>query len=246
MSAVINITVIKPFPSSKLGIAWIIEDNCVKITKVREGGLFWESGLKEGQEIIAINRTHVDGFSWDEVKAIFASIETTISITARTKPFIASFDMDRQMSCDRHQIPEILEAAGVPLYKWRKIYQLIESEMVEATSKSVEMDQIYRDEMCNYTNKQMIKGGGWMGPGQESHHEKKVFHMTHQCAALANNATLVATNVSIRANALLVPHDITVSLYLRSLKLPRYSTKQSGEAHVALKPYGLRFMSLLE
>jgi len=120
MSAVINITVIKPFPSSKLGIAWIIEDNCVKITKVREGGLFWESGLKEGQEIIAINRTHVDGLSWDEVKAIFASIETTISITARTKPFIASFDMDRRMSCDRHQIPEILEATGVPLYKWRK------------------------------------------------------------------------------------------------------------------------------
>lgn len=253
MSPVINATATKPTPSSKIGLWWAVKDNCVKITKVVEGGLFSTSELKEGQEIITINGSHVDGLDNDEVRVIFASIKTDIHITARPKPFIAFFKINRRaqsntvhydydMNCNRHEIPEILEAAGVPLHKWRKIYHLIKSEMAEATSKSVELDRIFREEMGVYTGKQMSKG--YLGFGQESNHEKKVINMTHQCAALANNATLTSTDVSIRANALLAPHGITVSVFLKSLLLPKYSTKQKGEAHEANKPFGLRFMSL--
>ena len=145
------------------------------------------------------------------------------------------------MNCNPDELPIIMKAAGVPPHKWRKIYQLIESELVEATWKSVEMDEIYRHEMYNYTNKQM--GKGYVGLGYESKHERKVLLMTHQCAALANNATLAATGVSIHANALLAPHGILASLYLKKAELPIYSTKQKG-ANFANKPYGLRFVSL--
>ena len=245
ISPVINATATKPSPSSKIGVVFGIQQDphCVKITKVVKGGLFSKSGLEEGQEVITINGTHVDGLSKDEVTAIIASIETKINITAKTKP--NPRDPTRayhDMNCNPDELPIIMKAAGVPPHKWRKIYQLIESELVEATWKSVEMDEIYDREMYNYTNKQMAKG--YVGLGFESSHERKALLMTHQCAALANNATLAATDVSIHANAFLAPHGILASLYLVKAELPIYSTKQKGGANFANKPYGLRFVSL--
>lgn len=243
MSPIINATATKPTPSAKLGIAYLVKDDGVVITNVNEKGLLSTSGLKVGHQIVTINGTHVDGLTVEEVGAALAS--SKIHITARPEPFVAFFKVDRgsvtELNFNRNAIPEILEAAGVPMHKWRKICHLIGSEMAQATAKSVEMERIFRSEMSNYRNQQMAKG--YIGFGTESMHEKKVFCMTHQCAALDNNATLAATDASIRANALLAQHGIVVSVFLMSKESPKFSSKQR-ETYVANKPYGLRFTSL--
>lgn len=266
MPAIVKAAATKPTPLTKLGLAYVVEDDCVKVTGINEGGLLSSTDLKKGHEIITINGTYVEGLSRDAVNTILASIKTEIVITARPQPFKAGWisrtiDEVRKYPNDpsktytvpkvvhdvnysRDTLPEILEVAGVPIYKWRKIHDAIRSEMAPATEMSDGMDEVFQNEMGNYTKKQMIKGGGWQGPGQESHHEKKMFHMTHQCAALTNSANLVATDVSARANVLLAPHGVMCALDLRPTALPKYSTKQQGPGHEVNKPYGLKFMSV--
>ena len=126
--------------------------------------------------------------------------------------------------------------------KWQKIYNAILNEMAPATRESDEMDRVFQTEMGKYTGKQMNKR--FVGFGQESNHEKKVFHMTHQCAVLTSNARLVATDVSIQANALLAPHGIMGALIFRQTKLPKYSTKQKGVGYDVNKLCGLTLMSV--
>mmetsp|Transcript_5805 Transcript_5805/g.10473 ORF Transcript_5805/g.10473 Transcript_5805/m.10473 type:complete len:273 (+) Transcript_5805:109-927(+) len=271
MTAIIRAAATKPTPSTKLGLGYIVKDNRVTVTAIAEGGLLSSTNLKKGHEIITINGTYVEDLPTNEVGAILASVEKDLVITARPQPFKAGWDtrsvekeetkthhvsgtpsksykvkvtsINHDMNCSRDTLPEILQSAGVPMYKWQKIYDAISLEMAPATYKSDEMDNLFQKELLGYTGKQMVKGG-LVGFGTESNHEKKVYQMTYQCAALTNNANLVATDVSIRANALLAPHGIMCALDLRLTRLPKYTSKQMGQGYDVNKPCGLKFMAV--
>merc|ERR1719183_27279 len=218
-------------------------------------------------EIIEINGTKVGGAKKGQIKDIFNSATDEISIVARIPSFKAmaryeksSYLLSREnhgdmtyharrneivckpsLNFSRNIVPPILASANVSKAKWIIIYDLITKNLVPATQSSVEMDEVFRREMSQYTTKQfnkaLVQGRHW-----ENKHEVKCLRMTHHCAMLNNNATLVATNVLAAINSILASgrHDVVASLALFSESIPNYSTKQYG-SNMALKPCGVEF-----
>lgn len=254
----ITVSATKPTPTTKLGLAYVINDR-VKVTGLSEGALLSTTGLEVGQEIITINGTHVEGETREVVKSILASVESDITITARLQPFVLGCrDVVKKphpsnprlsqtaivydMSAPRNDLPAMLKTVGVPLYKWKKMHDAVREELIPALTASDEVEQMYQAEMKSYTSKQMIKGG-LVGFGTESEHEKKTYHMVHQCAELTNNANLIALDISTYASGMLAQYGIVCRLDLQERELPRFSSKQGGLKKVNV-PRGLKFMSI--
>jgi len=82
---------------------------------------------------------------------------------------------------------------------------------------------------------------GYIGFGLESNHEKKVLRMVQQSLVLNNNATLVATNVLAKANAVLSKHEIICAVAIETFNLRRYSTKQNV-VNQGMRPCGIEFI----
>lgn len=139
----------------------------------------------------------------------------------------------------RPNIPPMLHKKGVTASEWAMIFDAFHTQLAPAIYVSEKHETIYQKEMAAFTGKQM--GKGYIGFGQESHHEKKVHGMVHQSSVLQNNATLIASNVVAMANAILMKYGIMVQLILRSQILAKYSTKQT-KPNKQLVPAGLEFI----
>lgn len=207
------------------------------ITRVFDSGLFGGSGLLPGQELLSVNGTDMRGKSLDEVLATLQSIESEITINAGPGKQIGKLYCSLQKngtkttlhfsSQQASRVPPFLGSMGVSQRKWSRLVESFQTQLLPAIQQSLTMDQVLGNEMTAYTGKQM--GKGYVGFGQESHHEKKVFLMTHQSAIQHSNLTMVAQNVLTKANALLNCHGVMAELDFTVKGLPNYSTKQRGK-----------------
>lgn len=236
MSPTVIVSAAKTSPESKIGIKFEGRKGKIILKDISPSGLFASTNLQVGQEIVSINGTSISGKNVPEVLAMLVSIQKDVTIEARM--ISAWRAVAVKPNYNREVVPTFLKQTGVPISKWERICDSLESELVPAVNKSKQMDSIFRKEIMEFTGKQMAKG--YIGFGQESHHEKKVHQMAYQCSALANNATLAATNVLAKANALLNTHGVMCVLTLETTELPKYSTKQT-DINTVIKPCGLDF-----
>lgn len=245
-----QITANKPTPSSKLGFNYAVSDDRVVVTKVSEGVLS-STELTAGQEIISINGTFVKGFSVEQVKQVLNTIKYDIMMEVESEPTkaYAVFRGTRfnageyQLNCSRDKPPALLVTAGVPLRKWQMIYESL-TEMAVATAKSYDMDAVFQKECIMYEQCQSIRKVPNTHHLSGRHEDRVLYQRSHHCAVLGNNATLVATNVLAKANALLAPHGTMCALVMHTTMLAKYSSTEQHQQDTMMKPCGIEFMSV--
>ena len=242
MTTITIATRTKPNPNSKVGIAFARNtDGRIMITRVFDSGLFNGSGLLPGQELLSINGADMHGKSLDEVLATLKSIETEITINAgpgkQSAMLCCSLEKHETQtrlhfgSQQASRVPPFLASKGVSTHKWSRLVEAFQTQLLPAIQQSLTMDQVLGNEMRAYTGKQM--GKGFVGFGQESHHERKVFLMTHQAAIQHSNLTMVANNVVTKANALLNGHGVMAEFDFTVKGLQNYSTNQRGKNSIS-------------
>ena len=243
MTTITIATRTKPNPDSKVGIGFArTNDGRITITRIQDSGLFAGSGLLPGQELLSINGTEMRGKSLDVVLVTLKSIEGQVTINAgpgkqsarlscslTTRGTKVTLDFN---SSQISQVPAFLGSMGVSKRKWSRLAESFQTELLPSVQQLLTMDQILASEMNAYTSKQM--GKGYVGFGQESNHEKKVFMMTHQAAILHSNLILVANNILCKANALLNGNGVMAELEYTLKTLPNYSSKQTGRNTISI------------
>ena len=256
MAAITIATRTKESPNSKVGISFVATtDGRIMLSQVDASGMFGGSGLHAGQEILSINGTTMRGKTTSVVLATLKSLDRDVTIQAgpgkqsamlncsisrkggdgRYTPPTETLTFNSQQAS---QVPLFLRSMGVSPRKWERVVESFRTELLPAVQQSLTMDRVLGSEMGVYTGKQMEKG--YWGFGQESHHEKKVFLMTHQAAVLHSNVALVANNVVSKANALLNRHGVMAELSFTVKELPNYSTKQRGKNTINI-PTAIKF-----
>lgn len=237
MTTITIATRTKPNLNSRVGIAFArTNDGRITITQVNDSGLFGGSGLLPGQELLSINGTSMRGKSLDVCLATLQSIEAEVTINTgpgkqSARLFCTLQANGRRTTLDFNsrqvsQVPAFLGSMGVSQRKWSRVAESFQTELVPAVQQLLDMDQVLESEMHAYTSKQM--GKGFVGYGQESNHERKVFMMTHQAAIQHSNLILVANNILCKTNALLNGHGVMAELDFTLKRLKNFSTKQHG------------------
>jgi hypothetical protein len=167
------------------------------------------------------------------------------STSSNTPPkyrHFSSKEITATMQNDIHQPPPpLFEKNGVPHSTYRRIYKLIQKELLPIAGTSFHHNCIHSYEMSHYIDKQMCKGS--IGFGYESTHEKKVFEMTRQSFALQRAVDLKAGWVKDLVNGMLGRYGLLATLALRRVGLEKYSTKQKEE-NETLEVVGLEFYDL--
>lgn len=248
---IIIVTKTKPSADSGVGITFGVADGRIVLSDVNKSGLFGSTELRPGQQVLSINGTCVCGMSPSEVNAIVAFIEkdVTIQTVSGRQNSLLNYSIVRKgpketLTFDSHQkqdVPVFLKSMNVSSRKWNCLVESFTTELMPAVQQALNMERILNSEMSLYTRKQM--GKGYIGFGQESRHERKVFLMTHQASILHSNLSMVASNVVGKANALLNAHGVMAELAFTVRELPRFSTKQKGRNTINI-PMAIKFTPL--
>jgi hypothetical protein len=269
MLKTIQIQATKPKIDSLLGIKYVFQEDRIRVTSIHDFSIFKKDGeLRIGHEVVEVNGTSIAKESQEQVRTLLASlgdhvifvVKTTwsakfehqivengttltanrisdsedISSVAKRSRFVKNFN--------KSTVPLFLEGLGVPMLVWQRIYQALDSELVPAVSASYRMDEIKKQEMNMYSAKRASKDFDLFSQGAK--HEGKVFRMTHTSAALANSATLIATNVMVLVNALMQPYGLMCNLDLQAYELPKYSETKQKEAYQAVRVQGIEFIPI--
>ncbi|CAB9500874.1 expressed unknown protein [Seminavis robusta] len=248
------ITATKANASQKLGLKLNHQHNGAYLVKAIEAGILHGSGLQPGQEVLAINGTAVKGLDADTVLTLLTSAVGQITIQVMEQQ-PASPPVQRscgihcalgktlaQMGSEQYRsVPRMLQDAGVSEQKWKRVLDAFAKDLVPALNDALAMDAVFYSEMERYVGAQMEKG--YIGWGQESQHERKVYMMTQQSAIQRDNVAMVANNVLAKANALLNMHGIMAQLDFKKRSLPQFSRKQQV-LNMALIPYGITFTQI--
>jgi hypothetical protein len=249
MSATMTtVTIIRESPDSPFGVSYKSVDDKVILTVVKESSPFHSTTIRPGYELISVNGTKLSGMAISDVKAVLTSIQTSeVVIEARpvTDPCKFVFPLEgvaRGTTYHKPPVPSLFTVKNVPDRNWERIFQAFSGEVLPELKIYLRMNTVFKTEMLDYTGKQMAKG--YVGFGQESHHEKKMFMITNQTATVHGNVVLVASNVLARSNALLNSHGIISELVFENVESLQYSTKQSGSRNYVKLPVGLRFISI--
>ena len=237
-------TITKLSKDQSIGIGLQKDENYgLVISDINLDGPLGESGLKKGMKLLTINSIEVSGLPSKEAVKILKEIKATegkLVLTAEDPADVTFLLTENVRTGDKGKVykttskamkrdinnamPTLLKEAGVPTNTFRRVYNLIESELLPVAFAAYQHRSTYNTEMASYTRKQAMKGG-W-GFGAESNHEKKVYHMVTQGASLERSVDLKATQVKDRANAMLARHNIMATVALESTTLGKYSTKQ--------------------
>lgn len=256
-----TVQVTKPDPTSKLGITFAEEHGKIVLTKMAEHSLFQGTALAVGHEILAVNETRVSGMNVQAVLSILQSIPKVVTIEAYTSALFHLTYEERkvktsdgqggvyvktkfEVTSDAAHVPALLAKQSVTKAQWAPIVNAYSQKLLPVMYQSNQMDKQLMSVMENFVGSQM--GGGVIGFGAESRHERKVFLMTHQSSVLSDNCNLLATNLVVQANALLNSKGILAQLTFSSTKLPKWSPKGQQENNVVLRPNGLTFVSLTD
>jgi hypothetical protein len=270
MLKTIQIQATKPKIDSLLGIKYVFQEDRIRVTSIHDFSIFKKDGeLRIGHEVVEVNGTSIAKESQEQVKTLLASLGDQVTFVVKNT-WSAKFELKIVENGTTHTanrvsdsealssiaykrarfvknfykstIPHFLEGLGVPMRIWQRIYHALDSELLPAVSASYRMDEIKKQEMHMYSAKQASKDHELFSKGAK--HEGKVFRMTHTSAALANSATLIATNVMVLVNALMQPYGLMCNLDLQAYELPKYSETKQKEAYQAVRVQGIEFIPI--
>jgi C-terminal processing protease CtpA/Prc len=71
---ILRVAAIKPEPTSKLGFTYKYIGNKIVVASVKEDGIFADTELRKGQEIVSINSKRVGGLNKDEFRGLLQSL----------------------------------------------------------------------------------------------------------------------------------------------------------------------------
>jgi hypothetical protein len=254
---------------SLLGIKYVFQKDRFRITAIHDSSIFKKDGhLRIGHEVVEVNGTSLAKASQDQVRTLLASLGDHVTFVVKatwsakfdlqivengTTPTSSRISSSEDISSvakrarfvknfNESTVPHFLEGLGVPMRIWQRIYHALDSELLPAVSASYRMDEIRKQEMYMYSAKQGSKDLELFSQGAK--HEGKVFRMTQTSAALANSATLIATNVLVIVNALIQPYGLMCNLDLQAYELPKYSETKQKEAYQAVRIQGIEFIPI--
>mmetsp|Transcript_6109 Transcript_6109/g.10337 ORF Transcript_6109/g.10337 Transcript_6109/m.10337 type:complete len:287 (+) Transcript_6109:63-923(+) len=252
---ILAVTAAKIRADSPLGFSYKFEPNeGIFITNVSRDGLFCETHLKAGQQIISINGTDVKTVDTNTFKAVLASLpagDVTIVIRTHEEHNICSVTfncvcnhvINRQdgsiqrmirskMQTSVDIIPETLILADVPRDVWLLIYALIEEELMPVSLACFREKEEYAKEMFKYYRN--------VGKTSQKTADMKGVHT----GILHNNVTLVATALKDRVNSILAKYNIMSAIATKEFELPKYPNQTSPNKlmlAVGLKFYPMNF-----
>lgn len=254
MPTILSVTAAKTRADSPLGFSYKCEPEGIFITNVSNDGLFRQTHLKAGQQIISINGTGVKTMDTNTFKAVLASLpagDVTIVIRTQEEHHICSVTFNceckvlagqdgsirRMIRSKMHTgvdiMPLTLLRAGVPRDVWLLIYALIEEELMPVSLACFREKESYAKEMSEF----------WKGSGKASVQKTANMKGVHT-GILHNNVTLVATALKDRVNSILAKYNIMSAIATKEFELPKYSKQTSSNTlmlAVGLKFYPMNF-----
>jgi len=122
--------------------------------------------------------------------------------------------------------PTMFKEAGFPSETFRRVYKLVESELLPIAYENYKHTTAYNVQIQGYIESQMVKGG-LIGFGQESKGEKKVFQMVKQATVMQSSVDMKAAQVKdIEQTPCLQNTTLWQRLPLK--KLPSQDTHQNN------------------
>lgn len=249
MSKTTQIHATKPKIDSLLGIKYIFQSDSFRITAINDSSIFKDGELRIGHEIVEVNGSSVANESMQQVKTLLASLGDQVIFVVKNS---WSADFGLQAASEngdtgskpvknfyKTKVPHFLEGMGVTMRVWQRIYQSLNSELLPAVSASSRMEFTKQQEMSMFSAKKASKEFDLFQ--QSAKHDGKVFRMTQSSAALANSATLIASNVLALSNALLQPYGLMCTLNLEKYELPKFSESKQKETFEAVRIHGIEF-----
>jgi hypothetical protein len=224
--------------------------NGIFISSIHTDSPLSGSSLKIGMKLLSINGISMTNLTSKDAIKILKETEGKLVLTADNfvTPHI-TFKMGLNAEGKRFgtmverdinkATPTMFKEAGVPSETFRRVYKLVESELLPIAYENYKHTAAYNVQIQGYVGSQMVKGG-MIGFGQESKGEKKVFQMVKQATVMQSSVDMKAAQVKDRANAMLAKYNIMATFALEETTLPRYSSKQQ-QGNVALSLVGLEF-----
>lgn len=247
-----NAVVTKASKTTRLGVSLSARSRGPHIVSVvASDGLIASSGLVPGTLLTHINNIALKDLSSDQAIALLKDAVGELKLVG-TKPepamtFLINKSLPtgpgpaaaRATTCKMNAstCDSLFGTAKVPNDASRRIYAMVEDEMLPIAFHGYLMHNIFYTEMKSYTVKQMTKG--FVGFGTESSHEAQVLMMTSQLATLQRNETLIATQVKDKANAILSKYGIMATYALDTEPLRHY--RKSASDNFMISIVGLSF-----
>lgn len=185
----IKISVVKPTPTSKVGINFDSIGGHLYTSSVNPNGLCAPTGLVIGQQLLSINGVSAEGKKVDDMKAVIGKAEKSVVFVVQNEvAFLLNVNKSGStINYSRNNPPEMLK--GVPRPKWQSIYDAVSTDLLDVLAKADAKNKAFVSEMGTYRSKQMASG--YIGFGTESGHERQVFAMLYTVSAASSNAVLV-------------------------------------------------------
>mmetsp|Transcript_15452 Transcript_15452/g.29496 ORF Transcript_15452/g.29496 Transcript_15452/m.29496 type:complete len:253 (+) Transcript_15452:92-850(+) len=246
MTAVIIASATKSSADSKVGLGFAQGNHGkIMLTSINETGLFRDSDLRPGLELVSVNGTTVRGMSANEVKAILGSIKDEVTVQAQ--PATQSYTLEAPRGIDGEFIkftipdePILFKSKKVPNEEWKKFASTFRDELLPSIHKTVNLAQTFSKEMDSFVGSQMMRG--YVGFGTESMQEKKAFVLTHNAALEHSNLSMIATNLVMEANATFNPYGIWAKLVFSERHLPKIPGVQGLQVSTMV-PVGIKFIA---
>lgn len=216
--SVITVKCIKPEYNSKLGFSYtILGSRPPIVTNVSETSLFHGTDLREGHEILTINGTCVTNIGAKAFQRLLEYLpkgEVTLEVDAPPRDedkILFGFEVDAsekepkivaRMKTDA--CPGILQLAGVSDEKWSTVHALVQGRLMPMSLQCVQAN----DEFEQASTRAAAKG---TFVTESNLVLKAVDAGTKACVEL-NHATLAATVIKDRVNALLSEYGVMTTL----------------------------------
>jgi hypothetical protein len=248
--SILEVTSTKPRADSLLGFGYGLMGKSIVVTAIDENGIFGQTDLRSGQEIININGVHIQNANRNEVRSLIASLpsgEVTIIVKSNMPTEGVTFTyttitdhtgirVKAGMKTPINDPPNVMKDASVPQGKWLLIHTLISNELMPISLKCIVSNTQYNRDMTQYLKVQ-----------RSNHTNVKLEQEIHmkgvQTGILHNNVTLVAMAVKDRVNTILAKYHIGAVLAYESIKLPQYKQGQKMENHMMVA-IGLNFYEM--
>ncbi len=204
--SVYTATVTKHNAAQPIGIGLKDLKNGIFISSIHADSPLTGSSLKIGMNLLSINGIPMTNLTATDAIKIIKETEGKLVLTADNfVPAQITFKMGllnaegkRNGTMVERDInkatPTMFKEAGVPSETFRRVYKLVESELLPIAYENYKHTTAYNVKIEDYVGSQMVKGG-LIGFGQESKEEKKVFQMVKQATVLQSSVDMKAAQV---------------------------------------------------
>jgi hypothetical protein len=244
MKTVVLASATKSHPEAKVGVSFASEDGRIIVLGINPAGLFANTELRPGLEIVTINGSRVQGMTANEVKALLASLNGEVVIQAQ--PIKQSFVLTspRTNGYSSHfqipALPTLFKSKQVPEEEWREFVSQYQNELLPHVETLSSLERVFNKLMEGFVGQQMVRG--YVGFGSESMQEKKAHTLVHHTAIEHSNLSMVATNLLMEANATFNSYGIWAKLVFEERSVPKIPGVD-GIRLCTMVPTGIEFVA---